>query len=441
MTNISVGSVCSGIEAASLAWQNLGFSFKWFSEISKFPSQILQDKYPLIPNLGDMNSIPELIKNEKIESPDLICGGTPCQAFSLAGWKKGLVDSRGHLTLKFVEIIENNDKIRIKNKKFPSFVLWENVEGVLKDKTNAFGIFVSLLAGLNKEIVLKAWPKAGLLRGPKRNVAWRVLDAKFFGLPQQRKRVYVLSLNKDLHPENVMFDNFPQVSLSEMYADIPLVFQKNEFVIEVFRAYTDCLYSAYGTKWNGNAAAYNGSLFVCQNERLRRLTPLECERLMGFPDNYTKLPKSKSTNRYQSLGNSWSVPVIKWLGDRISKTNLNKKNTYFTSKKLTKNYEFFDISNENVGSEINGSEIPENPAIGNLLDIIDTSAEENFYISPVGCSGIIRRANERKININKKLHIYLDKISALWPESKIQSVSMLQSRAKFNCGELNDYIK
>lgn len=110
----TVGSVCSGIEAASVAWNELGFKFSWFSEIADFPSKILKEKYPNVQNLGDMNNIPTMIKNKEIEAPDLICGGTPCQAFSLAGLQNGLNDDRGNLTLKFVDIIMENDSIREK---------------------------------------------------------------------------------------------------------------------------------------------------------------------------------------------------------------------------------------------------------------------------------------------------------------------------------------
>jgi len=109
MRNVSVGSICSGIEAASVAWSEFGFQFKWFSEVAEFPSQVLLRKYPSVPNLGDMCAIPEKLQCGSIEAPDIICGGTPCQAFSLAGWKKGLDDHRGNLTLKFVDIIEANE--------------------------------------------------------------------------------------------------------------------------------------------------------------------------------------------------------------------------------------------------------------------------------------------------------------------------------------------
>ena len=158
-----MGSVCSGIEAASVAWEPLGLHFEWFSEIADFPSQVLANKYPSIPNLGDMNDIPSKISAKEIKAPDLICGGTPCQAFSLAGWKTGLNDDRGNLTLKFVDIIEANDNVRIEAGLPRTIVFWENVEGVLTDKTNAFGCLISSLAGLDTTIDTIRWPNSGII--------------------------------------------------------------------------------------------------------------------------------------------------------------------------------------------------------------------------------------------------------------------------------------
>lgn len=303
----TVGSVCSGIEAASLAWQDFNFEFKWFSEIAKFPSDILKQKYPHIPNLGDMSNIPDLLKNNQIFAPDLICGGTPCQAFSLAGIKNGLDDERGNLTLKFIDIIDENDKIRLQNGQDRTVVFWENVEGVLTDKTNAFGCFISLLAGLDMVIENKKWASAGILKGKTRNIAWRILDAKYFGLPQQRRRLYVVATDTSFAPENILFELHNPKNNHVNNISFPkskLIFHKDNVKFEIFREFTDCLYSAYGTKWNGNAAAYNGSLFIVQNNKLRRLSPLECERLMGFPDNYTLIDGARKTNRYQAIGNS-----------------------------------------------------------------------------------------------------------------------------------------
>lgn len=268
----TVGSVCSGIEAASVAWKPLGFSFEWLSEIADFPSKILACKYPNVPNLGDMNKIPEQIRKEKISAPDMICGGTPCQAFSFSGWQNGLNDERGNLTLKFVNIIQMNDVVRSKQHKSPTIVFWENVEGILSDSTNAFGCFISSLAGFDSVLTMSKWPCAGIAHGSKRNLAWRVLDAKYFGVPQQRRRLYLLAGGTDFYPENVLFEEHLKDFVD--YPSVPLIFQKDGHNFELFREYTDCLYAAYGTKWNGNAAAYNGSLFVVQNGRLRRLSPV-----------------------------------------------------------------------------------------------------------------------------------------------------------------------
>ena len=437
----NVGSVCSGIEAASVAWEPLGFRFEWFSEIAHFPAMVLNKKYPSTPNLGDMNAIPNAIITGKVAAPDMICGGTPCQAFSLAGWKNGLNDDRGNLTLRFVDIVNANDEARLTAGKRRSIVFWENVEGVLTDKTNAFGCLISSLAGLNEVIDCKKWPNAGMVRGPKRNIAWRVLDAKYFGLPQQRKRLYVIAGDTNFYPENVLFE-IHQSKLAE-YPKTELVFHKEGHEFEVFREYTDCLYSAYGTKWNGNAAANNGSLFVVQDGRIRRLSPLECERLMGFPDDYTDLPGAKKTNRYQATGNSWAVPVVRWIGQRLiahisDDTSIfscdcfsdlhmlwhNKDSYYFSFGK--------DIISLSNGKSINCTSIPENSVFGHMRDVVSPDAPEDIYISPTGCFGIVRRSRERKTSINERLKEVLLKNSSKWSSEEIEERSRVQKHGRFS---------
>lgn len=439
--NITIGSVCSGIEAASVSWKGMGVSFEWFSEISEFPSEVLTHHFPHIKNLGDMSTIPEKLVAGKITAPDMICGGTPCQAFSLAGWKRGLMDERGNLTLKFCEIIESNDQVRIAAGLPPTIVFWENVEGVLKDKTNPFGCFLASLAGFEEPLPLERWPTSGFINGPKRNVAWRVLDAKYFGLPQQRRRLYLLAGGKDFNPEHLLFEKVD--SPPKALVNNSLTFEKSNNKIEVFRSYTDCLYSAYGTKWNGNAAAYNGSLYVCQNERLRRFTPLECERLMGFPDNYTNLPSSSPTSRYQSLGNSWAVPVTKWIGARIFTSQALENERWdqadfnIQSRKVTINgcdiYKLgADMVNLADGTMLNGSDMPQDVIQSNLSDIIDVNADEKFYISPAGCKGILRRTEERDMSINKRLKEILQEISSQWSADEIEKISRVQTRGRFS---------
>jgi DNA (cytosine-5)-methyltransferase 1 len=443
---ISVGSVCSGIEAASVALKGKPYHFNWFSEIAAFPSRVLEVKYPNTPNLGDMNKIPDALRTEKISPPDMICGGTPCQAFSLAGWKKGLLDDRGNLTLKFVEIIKANDSIRKVQGLPGTIVLWENVEGVLRDKTNAFESFISSLAGFDSEISFGRLPTAGYIKGPEKNVAWRVLDAKYFGLPQQRRRLYVLAGDRDFSADQILFEKNITSASFDKYPKKPLASTIEGVTIEVFREYTDCLYSAYGTKWNGNAAAYNGSLFVYQNSRLRRLTPLECERLMGFPDDYTKVDGWKPTNRYQAVGNSWAVPVIEWIGERIAKHTFNSSE----ATQICLNDFAPPLSHEECPvwlfagktkisglDSINSSHAPNNQRFGDIFDFIEVSQDERYFITPVGCKGILRRKDERGMKINSRLEEVLRRISSQLSDEEIEKISRKQTRGRFSNNVVN----
>lgn len=435
---MTIGSICSGIEAASVAWEPFGAEFKWFSEIAPFPSKFLSHTYPTIPNLGNLCDIPDFLKSGKANCVDVICGGTPCQAFSLTGYRKGLEDQRGQLTLKFIEVVDANDNQKTDGSK--TIVFWENVEGVLKDKTNAFSCFISGLAGCDDILPISKWPLAGLVRGPKRNIAWRVIDAKYFGVPQQRRRLYVLAGGKDFHPENILFERHTRELPA--FPKVPLQFTKDGKHFEVFREYTDCLYSAYGTKWNGNAAAYNGSLFVAENGRLRRLTPLETERLMGFPDNYTKVGFGANTNRYQGTGNSWAVPVVRWIGSRIfapeNAEDIDISEAQFSLipfRRVIRDTEIYTFDSAIItlddSSSFNTSAQPENFIPSDIRDIIDTNAEECVFISPVGCKGILRRSIERCVNVNPRLKQILTDISAQLPEHEIERISRIQPRGEY----------
>jgi DNA (cytosine-5)-methyltransferase 1 len=180
-------SICSGIEAASVAWHPLGWKPVAFSEIEKFPSAVLAHHYPTTPNLGDMTKFNDWNITDPI---DLLVGGTPCQAFSVAGLRRGLDDPRGNLTLTFLAMAR---KFR------PRWVVWENVPGVLSDKTNAFGQFLGGLAELGY------------------GCAYRVLDAQYFGVAQRRRRVFVVGYLGDwqraaavlFEPESLRGDSAP----------------------------------------------------------------------------------------------------------------------------------------------------------------------------------------------------------------------------------------
>lgn len=209
MDTIEFGSVSSGIEAASVAWHGLGWRAAWLSEIAPFPSAVLAHHYPDAPNLGDMTTLPKRIASGEVSAPDVFCGGTPCQAFSVAGLRKSLDDERGNLSLVFCEIANEIDTVRSVQGKPAAVIFWENVPGVLNTSDNAFGHFLAGLAGEDDPLVPagKKWTNAGCVFGPKRTVAWRVLDAQYFGLAQRRRRVFVVASARDgFDPAKVLFE-------------------------------------------------------------------------------------------------------------------------------------------------------------------------------------------------------------------------------------------
>ncbi|EDT7010697.1 Dam family site-specific DNA-(adenine-N6)-methyltransferase [Salmonella enterica subsp. enterica] len=203
------GSVCSGIEAASVAWESLGWQPAWFAEIEAFPSAVLAHHWPDVTNLGDMTGIAAAVHAGDVEAPDVLVGGTPCQAFSIAGLRNGLADKRGQLSLSYVELANAIDDKRRERGEEEAIIVWENVPGVLSSKDNAFGCFIGALAGESCELQPAGgkWPNAGCVYGPSRIVSWRVLDAQFFGVAQRRRRVFVVaSARKEFDPAEVLFE-------------------------------------------------------------------------------------------------------------------------------------------------------------------------------------------------------------------------------------------
>ncbi len=210
MTTITFGSVCSGIEAASVAWNPLGWRAAWLAEIEPFPCALLAHHYPDVPNLGDMTKITTMVRDALVPAPDVFCGGTPCQAFSVAGLRKSLDDARGNLSLIFCEIADEIDAQRAATGLLPAVIFWENVPGVLNTKDNAFGCFLAGLAGEDDPLEPAGgkWTNAGCVFGPKRTVAWRVLDAQYFGVAQRRRRVFVVASARDgFDPVAVLFES------------------------------------------------------------------------------------------------------------------------------------------------------------------------------------------------------------------------------------------
>lgn len=379
------GSICSGIEAASVAWQGLGKPL-WFAEIEPFPSAVLAYRYPEIPNLGDMTALPEKILNREIPAPDLLVGGTPCQAFSVAGKRESLDDERGNLTLALIHILEAIDYVRNQNGQPPCVLVWENVPGVLSTKDNAFG---HLLAGLAQECQPlqpsgARWTNAGYVHSA-RTICWRVLDAQYFGVAQRRKRVFLVASARRRSIAQILFEPKGVPRDIETSGD-----KRESFTATITtstlasgKPVTGTLQASCATKqWLGNQEAFSGDFFVVHGTQdpiinqttahclgrnngqenvlfeaktgeiagkpisptlkarmgtggnnvpciyqpsiIRKLTPTECERLQGFPDNWTQIPyRNKSLEdcpdspRYKAIGNSMAVPVMRWIGKRL----------------------------------------------------------------------------------------------------------------------------
>lgn len=323
------GSVCSGIEAASVAWEPLGWKAAWFSEIEAFPSAVLAQRWPEVANLGDMTKIAAAVRAGEVEAPETVVGGTPCQAFSVAGLRNGLADARGQLTLSYVELADAIDDKRRDNGDHEAIFVWENVPGVFSSKDNAFGYFLAGLAGEAKQFEpgprpavgscskfwrwdketgehIPVWSKRGAVIGRQRRVAWRIFDAQYFGVAQRRPRILlVASARTDIDPAQILFEpeSMRRANPPTKQAPVPV-----------------CL-TARGAGSLDDRETY----VVDEGGRIRHLMPVENERQMGFPDNHTLISwRGKEASdcpdgpRYRAIGNSMAVPVMRWIGERIA---------------------------------------------------------------------------------------------------------------------------
>lgn len=298
-------SVCSGIEAVSVAWEPLGFRPIGFSEIEPFPCELLKQKYPNVKNYGDITQY----EKWNIGQFDILAGGTPCQSFSIAGKRGGTADERGALMYAYLGIAETYR---------PRWVIWENVPGVLS--SNSGYDFTSFLAGL--EECGYGW-------------AYRVLDAHYFGVPQQRRRVFVVghSDNRTDLAAKVLFEQQGVcgniAAGSETQKEATAVIGKG---INYFRRGGNFKYhkDKKAATLRSSAASDCFDLVLAREKKyIRRLTPLECERLQGFLDNYTQIEwrgkpaeQCPDTPRYKAIGNSMAVPVMRWIGERIKRSKV-----------------------------------------------------------------------------------------------------------------------
>jgi DNA (cytosine-5)-methyltransferase 1 len=349
------GSVCSGIEAATAAWQPLGWDAAFFSEIEAFPIKVLQHHYPEVPLHGDFTTI----KENEYDPIDLLVGGTPCQSFSVAGLRKGLDDPRGNLMLEFGALAKRLS---------PRWLVWENVPGVLSSNGGRdFAAFLGMLA------------ECGY------GFAYRILDAQYFGVPQRRRRVFVVaylgdwrraaavlfeqhSLQGHSKPSGKARENATaknaggtcsgkpvfgtlmancgtkqwlgnQEALSGDYHVFALAGNTigrkpenggngdgfDDSGVSYTLTKTDVHAVAFSVKDDGRGAGeispticnQHTGIGIAQSLKVRRLTPRECERLQGFKDDFTNIPGASDSARYKALGNSMAVPVMAWIGKRI----------------------------------------------------------------------------------------------------------------------------
>ena len=302
-------SLFSGVEAATVAWKPLGFSCLGVSENAPFPSAVLKQRLPNIQNLGDVR----YVKKEDItEQPDIIIGGSPCQAFSVEGNRLGSKDERGRLMYEFIRVIGAFK---------PTYFVWENVKGVLSSSGGAD--FATLL----REMV-----KLGYY------LEWRVFDTRWFGIPQSRNRVYLVGHLLGRGAGSVLFEregdrgNTSSYSEAKQYGEYnprrDVKFTETK-AIGNGRSVVGCL-CARDYKGIGSDCVTMGKVIMetdllSAETTLRRLTPVEYERLQGFPDNWTRIewngkPASQCPlgHRYKAMGNTMSVPVVRWIGERIA---------------------------------------------------------------------------------------------------------------------------
>lgn len=328
-------SICSGIESVGVAWNPLGFEPIGLSEIDPFRSAVLQYHYPEVKNYGDFTQIK---KTDLRAQPDVLVGGTPCATFSIAGLREGINTERGNLALEFIKLAQRLQ---------PTWVVWENVPGVLS--SNGGRDFASFLGGL---------AECGY------GFAYRVLDTQYIrtqrfprAIPQMRRRVFVVGHIRDWRRSaEVLFDREvlswnppPRRTKGKETSEKPtfrLTRSDQRVQDDIagtiaardYKSATDLVSVAGGnTKSNGSGIKDDGSMYtltasdrhsVARQSKIRRLTPLECERLQGLPDNYTQVPyrgkpkeECPTSKRYEACGRGMSINVMEHIGTRIKEVD------------------------------------------------------------------------------------------------------------------------
>lgn len=369
-------SLFSGIEAVSLAWKPLGFECVAVAEILPYQSSVLKHHFPDITNLGDVTKITEqdLIALGKI---DIVVFGSPCQDMSIAGKRQGLnaiKEDENHSSRLFFEGVRI---FRLAQKHCGArFMLWENVAGALSSQEGKdFGTVLETLVGVKFSDDRLVWGNEGVVCGRDSMCEWAVLDSQWFGVPQRRRRVFALLDTGDwasrepilLEADNVRTivrkDGSKKQSDTRKFGksvnggsvtvetfDRQGICQWGENTVAStisardYKSATDLVcYSIVENIINrehhngGRGIGFNNQLTFTLNatgvhavvykHEVRRLTPIECERLQGFPDNWTDVGSPSISKRYNALGRSMAVPVMRWIAESMERS-LKKRQPY-----------------------------------------------------------------------------------------------------------------
>ena len=319
---MTLGSLFDGIGGWLLAARHAGVTPVWASEIEPFPCSVTARHFPDVKQLGDITKIDP----DKIEPVDIICAGSPCQDLSIAGKRKGLNGERSGLFRTAVDLVR---RMRERTAgKYPRFFVWENVPGAFS--SNRGMDFQAVLEEIGEsEIPMpqgNRWAAAGLVQCPGAEIAWRVLDAQYWGVPQRRRRIFLVAdfaasgrcAGEILfEPESVCGDpatgEGAGKETSGGTADCArIAVYDMTHADEVMRPVKDGIVPTLNARMGTGG---NQVPVVLTEGKVRRLTPTECERLQGLPDGYTD--GGSDTARYKALGNGMAQPCATYIIKRI----------------------------------------------------------------------------------------------------------------------------
>ena len=319
---MTLGSLFDGIGGWLLAARHAGVTPVWASEIEPFPQSVTARHFPEVKQLGAITQIDP----DAIEPIDIVCAGSPCQDLSIVGKRKGLYGERSGLFRTAAQLVR---RMRERTAgKYPRFFVWENVPGAFS--SNRGMDFQAVLEEIGEsEIPMSQgnrWAPAGLVQFPGAEIAWRVLDAQYWGVPQRRKRIFLVAdfAAHDRRAGEILFEREgvqgnPQESkragerAAGGTADCARIAiydmtHANEVMRPVFGGIAPTLNARMGT--GGNQVPV-----VLTEGKVRRLTPMECERLQGLADGYTD--GGSDTARYKALGNGMAQPCADYVIRRI----------------------------------------------------------------------------------------------------------------------------